>query len=243
VAVEIGVKEKNNEFIVTEGNNIYKLKYSEKLNFYGLTPIGFTYFRLCLPASAGRLHLQAYACSILGGIKKEIISICKRWLSKPYGFRKLQWAYQPIKRKIVIEKLLRDSSGKIPDDYKFSIIHGKCRLIQVYYDRFTGINRAWYTRDWKYIDVEGIIEHAPLKKKPSNLKEMIYLAESLGKYFDFIRVDLYLVDNNIYFGELTNYPLAGKTPFRPISMDFELGSKWNIEPGYWKKQTPHLAYR
>jgi hypothetical protein len=165
--------------------------------------------------------------------EQKIIDTCNKWLSKPYGYHKLQWAYQPIKRKIVIEKLLRDSNGKIPDDYKFSIINGKCELIQVYYDRFIEINRAWYTPDWTYIDVEGAIKKAPKRKKPDNLKQMVKLAEKLARDFDFIRVDLYLVDRKIYFGELTNYPMAGKTPFRPRKFDFELGSKWEIVPGYW----------
>ena len=51
--------------------------------------------------------------------ENEIIKVCKKWLSTPYGFHKHEWAYQKIKRKIIIEKLLHDSSGKTPDDYKF----------------------------------------------------------------------------------------------------------------------------
>jgi len=39
------------------------------INFYGLTPIGFTASGFACPLSAGRLHLQAYACSISGVIK------------------------------------------------------------------------------------------------------------------------------------------------------------------------------
>jgi len=63
---------------------------------------------------------------------------------------------------------------------------------------------------------------------------MIELAEILGKPFDYIRVDLYLIDNNIYFGELTNYPMSGKILFKPKSLDFEVGSKWKLVLGYWK---------
>ena len=53
-----------------------KLQLEEKkqeLNFYGLTPIGFTASGFACPLSAGRLHLQAYACSISGGIKVKLI--------------------------------------------------------------------------------------------------------------------------------------------------------------------------
>jgi len=42
----------------------------KKLNFYGLTPIGFTASGFACQLSAGHLHLQAYACSISGGIKR-----------------------------------------------------------------------------------------------------------------------------------------------------------------------------
>ena len=45
--------------------------------------------------------------------KQRIIKTCKRWLKTPYGLEKLEWAYQPIKRKIIIEKLLREEDRKI----------------------------------------------------------------------------------------------------------------------------------
>jgi len=44
-------------------------KEGDELNLYGLTPIGFTASGFACPLSVGRLHLQAYACSISGGIK------------------------------------------------------------------------------------------------------------------------------------------------------------------------------
>ena len=119
-------------------------------------------------------------------------------------------------------------------NYKFLIFHGKCQLIQVFYDRFVDLSRGWYTPEWKYMNIRGAIKQAVYEKKPDNLKSMIELAELLGKPFDLIRVDLLLVNNHIYFGELTNYPQGGRTPFDPASFDFELGSKWKITPKYWK---------
>jgi hypothetical protein len=180
----------------------------------------------------GRNKLRLSDCS---KVRQKIINNCKGWISKPYGFYHYEWAYQKIKRKIIIEKLLRDEEGKIPADYKFNIFHGKCRFIQVYYNRFTGINRAWYTPEWEYINIGGPARQAPYRDKPKNLKAMIDLAELLGKPFDFIRVDLYSVNNRIYFGEFTNYPMGARTPFNPVSLDYEYGKKWKIIPGYWKK--------
>jgi len=60
-------------------------------------------------------------------------------------------------------------------------------------------------------------------KVPSNYKEMIRVAESLAAGFDFIRVDLYNIENKIFFGELTPYPGGVNTKFLPVSQDYLLG--------------------
>jgi hypothetical protein len=166
--------------------------------------------------------------------RKEIIATCKRWLTIPYGYNLHEWAYQKIKRKIIIEKLLKDSSGKVPDDYKFFVFHGKCHSIFVLYDRFIEKCAARYTPDWEPINVQVIFRQAAFKEKPKNLQNMLNIAETFGKHFDFIRVDLYLSDNNIYFGEMTSYATSGTIIFNPISFDFELGAQWNIVHKYWK---------
>lgn len=169
-------------------------------------------------------------------IEDEIIKVCKGWLKNSFGFRTHEWAYQRIKRKIVIEKLLRDINGKIPADYKFTVFNGKCHFIEVHYDRFIDYKKGIYTPEWKYINIKSSIyaKKADYSEKPKNLKSMIDLAETLGKPFDCIRVDLYLLGEEIYFGELTNYISSGIKPL-PKSYDFELGSKWKLVPKYWKK--------
>ena len=53
--------------------------------------------------------------------KKEIIKTCRRWIKTPYGMEKLEWAYHSIKRKIVVEKLLREEKTNILKEYLFHI--------------------------------------------------------------------------------------------------------------------------
>jgi len=166
--------------------------------------------------------------------RSEIINICKKWLSTPYGFNQHEWTYQKIKRKIVIEKLLRDSSGKIPDDYKFNIFNNKCRVIDFCCNRFTDLNYISYDQYWNLLPVTWDKPGIPIEK-PKVLGEMLFIAEKLGAGFDFVRVDLYLLDTQIYFSELTNYPMSGGTTFEPVSYDFEMGSLWKITSKYWKR--------
>jgi hypothetical protein len=55
---------------------------------------------------------------------------------------------------------------------------------------------------------------------------MIRIAETLSEDFDFIRVDLYSVNNRIYFGELTPYPAGIESNMLPEAQDWTFGRKW-----------------
>jgi len=56
---------------------------------------------------------------------------------------------------------------------------------------------------------------------------MIKVAEILGNDFDFIRVDLYCLQNSrIVFGEMTLAPEAGWGNFSPKEWDINLGQLW-----------------
>ena len=52
---------------------------------------------------------------------------------------------------------------------------------------------------------------------------MIELAEKLSTGFPFARVDLYNIQGEIIFGEITFYPWSGYVRYTPDSFDYELG--------------------
>jgi len=167
--------------------------------------------------------------------KEEIIRTCRKWLKTSYGLEKLEWAYQPIKRKIVIEKLLLDEEDKIPQDYKLHMFHGKCKLVKVVFDRMTELSLSYFDPNWHFIpnkDSNEITE--PKMEKPKNYEVMLKIAQALSASFDFVRVDLYNLDGKVYLGELTHYPTSGTRNFDPKCLDFELGKHWAIKPKYWE---------
>ncbi|MBO7525401.1 MAG: hypothetical protein J6T42_01205, partial [Clostridia bacterium] len=59
--------------------------------------------------------------------------------------------------------------------------------------------------------------------------EMIPLAEKLAEGFPHIRVDLYLVNDRIYFGEMTFFAGSGFTKFEPEKWDRIFGD-WIVLP-------------
>lgn len=155
----------------------------------------------------------------------EVYDQTEKWKGFNYAEFGRERVYENIPRTIVAEELLLDSNQKIPSDYKFFCFNGRVEIIQVDIDRFNNQKRKLLDRDFNEIDArilhpkfEGAIE------RPPNLDEAIEVAEKLSADFKFIRTDLYLLENDIYFGELTNYPGNGFQPFQPEPMEYKVGA-------------------
>lgn len=160
----------------------------------------------------------------------QIVKELNNQIRKPYGILKNEWAYRPIKRRVIVEASLLDENGRVPVDYKFFMFHGKCYLVQVDRDRFTDSHsRTFFDQDWNRLKVQKT-EKLPSRQmgRPSTFGEMRYIARQLSNSFDFVRVDLYGGGEKVYFGELTHYPMSGWGKFYPVSFDFELGGKWRL---------------
>jgi hypothetical protein len=123
-------------------------------------------------------------------------------------------------RRVIVEELLADADGAIPDDYKFFVFHGKCAFIQVDAGRFGRRTQVFFRPNWQHVPLSGGPPWADREPaKPSRLSEMIDVAERLGADTDFVRVDLYDVDGRVVFGELTSFPAGGDSPFEPESFN------------------------
>ena len=63
--------------------------------------------------------------------------------------------------------------------------------------------------------------------KPKNFNKILDLAKKLSEDFDYVRVDLYNVNEKIYFGELTFCDASGFGKFTDKKWDYKFGSYWN----------------
>ena len=61
------------------------------------------------------------------------------------------------------------------------------------------------------------------KERPGLLEKSLELAAQLSKPFPFVRVDFYICENKLVFGELTFFHWSGMVPFEPIEWDYKLG--------------------
>lgn len=176
----------------------------------------------------------------------EVVRRCKEWLAQSYGTYRHEWAYETIRRRIVVEALLDNGDGRPVREIKFQVFHGKCELIQVlndgsWYDGVTYFGAGmpsltYFTPDWTWLDIhwkyywlDVDFPAAPQQPPPPRLSEMIALAEKLAAPFDYMRVDLYDLPDGFKFGELTPYHLSGHAAIAPREFDFELGAKWRLQ--------------
>lgn len=111
-------------------------------------------------------------------------------------------------------------------DYKFFCFNGKVEFFKVDFDRFIEHHANYYTTDCKLLEF-GETDFLPCPDKkielPSNLQNMIDLAETLSKGIPFLRVDFYNINGRIYFGELTFFPASGLGEFTPRRWNLKLG--------------------
>ncbi len=168
------------------------------------------------------------ANSDLEEIKKKMNKKIKERTQIPLA---REWAYNNSKRRIICEKLLEDKGTKDNsiNDYKFLCFKGKPEFIVYDIDRYIGHKRNFYDTSWKYLNISSDCPNfGDIVEKPEKLKEMLEIAKILSEDFPAVRVDLYCIQNKIYFGELTFYPWSGYVKFEPDEFDFILGKKFKI---------------
>ena len=155
------------------------------------------------------------------------------WLQRNFAFYgPFEMQYSRIRPRLLAEKLLENENGDLYD-YKLWCFKGKCHFIQFLSERWKKLKMAFFDRDWNlmpFVYNYPRNDHPP--QKPSNLSEMIQLAEKLASGFEFVRVDFYrLNDGTVYFGEMTFTSANGTSVWDPPEWNEKLGSMFDISPG------------
>lgn len=154
-----------------------------------------------------------------------------RWMSKNFAYNKdLQLHYKDIEPKILAEEFIQDSTGDLKD-YKFMCFNGKPYYCWVDMGKNKKQYRNMYDMEWNLQPWNvNVFENFPdLIPEPENYGKMVELAEILAQGFSHVRVDLYNVDGEIYFGEMTFTSSGGYTLMYPKKYNRVLGDLWDID--------------
>ena len=148
-------------------------------------------------------------------------------LKKNYYYQNREWPYKNVKPRIIAEQYM-DNDGQELDDYKVHNFNGEPKVVLVCSDRYkiSGLAEDFYSCEWEHLDISrpGLRHSAEVQKKPAELDEMLNLAKKLSVGIPFVRTDFYIINHQVYFGEMTFFPACGMKPFVPREWDYKLGS-------------------
>jgi len=143
----------------------------------------------------------------------QVRTLLNKWLKKQFGLKQAEPHYLKIKPLIIAEAMLKEKSliSSSLIDYKIWCFGGKAFGTFVCYDRYRFAKKVeWYDKDWNYHPewlsreyCKLIDNDNPSIPKPKSYDEMIRMAEILSEGFPEVRVDLYNIEGQIYFGEMT----------------------------------------
>lgn len=160
--------------------------------------------------------------------RKKTVEKLSRYLKEDFYFRCREWPYRNVKRKVFAETYMEDEATSELRDYKFFVFSGKVKALCVVCDRTnpeTGTKLDYFDENYQHLPLAQLYQNADTPpEKPACFDEMKRLAEMLGQGYAHIRVDFYVVNGNIYFGELTFFSGGGLQPFEPPHWDEIFGS-------------------
>ena len=134
-------------------------------------------------------------------------------LKKNYYYAGREWPYKNVKPRIIVEKYMEDKKTQDINDYKFYCFNGKVDYVMVCTERKTGNPKFYYyDRKWKLqkdMSKDAKKNSKIYVEKPEKIEEMFNIASNLSEGIPFVRIDLYYINNEIYFGEFTFYPSSG----------------------------------
>ena len=154
------------------------------------------------------------------------LNLYKRFLRNHY-YATNEWQYLHIEPKIIVEKFLTNNGSPV-DDFKLYCCNGKVLLIQHDTSREVNHRQNFYDVNWQPHNIRFVAEPGEQINPPEKLIDMINYAEILAAEFIFSRIDFYIVDSHLYFGEITFHPESGYQSFRPEIWDRKISEAINL---------------
>ncbi|CRF35684.1 glycosyltransferase [Brachyspira suanatina] len=136
-----------------------------------------------------------------------------------------EWPYKNIEPKIICEKYI--SFNKSFFDHKIYCFNGKpyfMHIVENPHSNYTKVNM--YDINGHKLDlIFDNYEHIQNLNDytPQYLALLFKLSSQISNHFINARVDFYIMNNNIYFGEITFTPSNGIGKFEPQEWDYKFG--------------------
>lgn len=180
----------------------------------------------------------------------------RRWIERrrPYGKSGLEWGYSQVRRKVLVERLIRDEFGNPPINVNVHACDGEVVIAHVWRHLTEAAERhapdltAVYDCDRKRLAA------APLRKgepnptfpddfqPPASMALAYQYAKSLSRGIDFVRVDFLCTPNEVFAGEMTFYSHAGYLQWNDRFLQEEISRMWDLRKS-WFLTSPQPGWR
>lgn len=200
----------------------------------------------CLPASfVGPHPLGRFAVTPAHAHRVRLSALGEDWLrlrnapAQRKGFP--LWAYRGVRPRLLLEGLVRDERGVLPDDVECYVVGGAVRLVRhlradVRDGAVEDVEEAWFAADGTRVDARLVTERPPHPRPmaegaspPAALGELVRVAEALGAEEDLVRVDLAAAGAHVIVRGMTPYPQDGRLRLAPEAVERWLAAWW-VQP-------------
>lgn len=137
-----------------------------------------------------------------------------------------EWPYKHVPHRIIAEEYIESKDKSPLTEYKLFCFDGEVKIVLVCKglahttkrtNDFCDVNLNRYPFTSLLPNSEGKLT------KPDNYDELLRYASELSKGFPEVRVDAYVFDGKIYFGELTFFHNSGLRRYEPDEWDYKIG--------------------
>lgn len=159
----------------------------------------------------------------------------RKGLKENYFMKWREWPYKNVPRKILAEKFMVDTIQKTQaqtnelTDYKWFCFNGEPFMMYVSHDNAEHATTDFFDMNYHRLTLQmkdPNSDNPPTK--PKEFEEMKEYAKLLSKHIPFLRVDFYVINHRVYFGELTFFHNAGFCTIKPDEWNVILGDMIKI---------------
>lgn len=156
--------------------------------------------------------------------KTRLKYLLEHWMRSNFYHNQRERVYKNINPRIICERYLEDASGALRD-YKFHCFKGEPKFFHVVDGRYVDMIYNTYNMSGELLEYEffkGRVDKSKDYLRSIPIDKMIEYSRILSEDFDYVRVDFYYCNGEIYFGELTYTPGNGNFDLS-YEQDRELG--------------------
>lgn len=162
-------------------------------------------------------------------------------MAMDYSLELAEPHYAMIRPRIIIEHFIEPASSNASNDYKIHCFHGEPKMIEATVaGSMPKQQTLMLTPDWHNTNyMKKKRPHDVATSKPKQLEELLAIAKKLSKPFTYVRVDLNIVDETIYFNNFTFSPEACLYVDIHEEANQKLGQWLELDMGKTKQQVSY----